>query len=69
MCLAQGHNAVTQVRLKPAASQFPVKHSTTESLRSHEERDDHLAMYFIDSKKQDVLVKYNGPGRDAIHRQ
>ena len=29
MCLAQGHNAVTPVRLKPAASQSPVKHSTT----------------------------------------
>ena len=34
MCLAQGHNAVTLVRLKPAVSQSRVKHSTTEPLRS-----------------------------------
>ena len=30
MCLAQGHNTVTQVRLEPTASQSQVKHSTTE---------------------------------------
>ena len=35
MCLAQGHNLVTQVRLKPATPRSRVKHSTTESLRSH----------------------------------
>ena len=36
MCLAQGHNAVSPVRLEPAAPQPQVKHSvTTESLRSH----------------------------------
>ena len=29
MCLAQGHNAVTPVRLKPAAPLSRVKHSTT----------------------------------------
>ena len=34
MCLAQGHNAVTPVRLQPAAPQSQVKHSTTEPLRS-----------------------------------
>ena len=34
MCLAQGHNAVTTVRLDPAASRSQVKHSTTEPLRS-----------------------------------
>ena len=34
MCLAQGHNTVTPVRLEPAASRSRVKHSTTESLRS-----------------------------------
>ena len=34
MCLAQGHNAVTPVRLEPAASRSRVKHSTTEPLRS-----------------------------------
>ena len=34
MCLAQGHNAVTPVRLEPVAPQSRVKHSTTEPLRS-----------------------------------
>ena len=34
MCLAQGHKAVTPVRLEPAAHQSGVKHSTTEPLRS-----------------------------------
>ena len=34
MCLAQGHNAVTPVRLEPAAPRSRVKHSTTEPLRS-----------------------------------
>ena len=34
MCLAQGHNAVTAVRLKPASSLSQVKHSTTEPLQS-----------------------------------
>ena len=35
MCLAQGHNAVTPVRLEPGVSKSCVKHSTTESLCSH----------------------------------
>ena len=35
MCLAQGHNAVTPVRLEPGAPQSQVKHSTTEPLHSH----------------------------------
>ena len=35
MCLAQGHSAVTPVRLEPAASWSQVKHSTTKPLRSH----------------------------------
>ena len=34
MCLAQGHKAVTPVRLEPAAPRSHVKHSTTEPLRS-----------------------------------
>ena len=34
MCLAQGHNAVTLVRLEPAAPWSGVKHSTTEPLCS-----------------------------------
>ena len=35
MCLAQGHNTVTPVRLEPAALRSRVKHSTTEQLCSH----------------------------------
>ena len=38
MCLAQGHNAVTPVRLEPAALRSRVKHSTTEPLRSLDAR-------------------------------
>ena len=34
MCLAQGHKAVTPVRLEPVASGSRVKNSTTEPLRS-----------------------------------
>ena len=34
MCIAQEHNTVTQVRLKPLAPQPQVKHSTTEPLCS-----------------------------------
>ena len=33
--LLKEHNAVTPVRLEPAASRSRVKHSTTEPLRSH----------------------------------
>ena len=36
MCVAQGHDTVTPVRLKPAAPRSSVKHSTTEPLRSLE---------------------------------
>ena len=35
MHLAQGHNTVTPVRLKPVAPRSQVKHSTTEPLLSH----------------------------------
>ena len=34
ICLAQGHSAVTLVRLQPTAPRSRVKHSTTEPLRS-----------------------------------
>ena len=36
MCLAQGHNEVTLVRLKPADPQSRVKLSTTEQLHSQQ---------------------------------
>ena len=38
MCLAQGHNAMTRVRLQPMAPRSWVKHSTTEPLRSRTRR-------------------------------
>ena len=34
MCLAEGHNALTQVSLEPAAPRSQAKHSTTEPLPS-----------------------------------
>ena len=43
MCLAQGHNAVTPVRLKPAALISRVKHSTPEPLRSHGDEEVSIA--------------------------
>ena len=46
MCLAQGHNTLTPVRLEPTALLPRVKHSTTEPLRSQ--------------KVKMLLVHYNG---------
>ena len=34
ICLAQGHKAVTTMRLEPAIPRFRVKHSATEPLHS-----------------------------------
>ena len=34
MCLAQGHNVVTPMRLQPAAPRSQVKHSNIDLLRS-----------------------------------
>ena len=45
MCPAQGHNAVTPVRLEPAAPQCRVKHSTTEPLCSLPHVAIHLGFY------------------------
>ena len=47
MCLAQEHNAVTPVRLEPAAPQSPVKHSTTEPQRSLSLPDMAAWVFFI----------------------
>ena len=38
MCLAQGHNALTPVRLEPAVLRSRGKQSTTEPLRSLQKR-------------------------------
>ena len=45
--LAQGHNAVTLVRLKPTAPRSRVKHSTTEPLRSRPVFYDYIPVYEI----------------------
>ena len=50
MCLAQEHNAVTPVRLKPAATRTQVKHSTTEPLSSHK----------LDVDVEDYLEQFGG---------
>ena len=53
MCLAQGHNAVTPVRLEPANPLLRVKHSTTEPLRSLSNR--------LDPDQPDILSGLSGP--------
>ena len=40
MCLAQGHNAVKQVSLEPAAPRSRIKHSTTEPLQQQITEED-----------------------------
>ena len=45
ICLAQRHNAVTPVRLEPAAPRSQVKHPTTEPLRSHERYGRKFSVY------------------------
>ena len=55
MYLAQGHNAVTPVRLKPATPWSRVKHSTTEPLRSLLLRKTH---FFIPGGTQCVDIRY-----------
>ena len=51
MCLAQGHNAVTPVRLEPAVPRSRAKHSTTEPLRSLDPFE-HLDQHHIRKKQQ-----------------
>ena len=45
MCLAQGHNTVTPVRLKPLAPRSRVKHSTTEPLCSLSFRSSQFSLH------------------------
>ena len=44
MCLAQGHNTLTPVRLEPSAPQSRVKHSTTEPLHSCQWESDNVTI-------------------------
>ena len=50
MCLAQGHNTVTLVRLEPTALGSRGKHSTTEPLRSLSADVKETTFVFIDRK-------------------
>ena len=52
MCLAQGYNAVTLVRLEPVALRSRVKHSTTEPLRSLQSK-----VYVLDMKSTSTVVQ------------
>ena len=55
MCLAQGHNTVTLVRLENAAPRSQVKHSTTEQLCSLLLSDDNLLNFLISQFFQNLL--------------
>ena len=54
MCLAQGHKAVSPVRLEPAAPRFRVKNSTIEPLRYHIAASTNLATCTIISIHLDL---------------
>ena len=56
MCLAQGHNTVTPVRLEPAAPRSRVKHSITEPLRS-------LWIDAVEVKSRDDFLNKKNTGR------
>ena len=57
MCLAEGHKAVTPVRLEPAASRSRVKHSNTEPLRSRGIDDVKLVLQILHHKLLSLLME------------
>ena len=60
MCLAQGHNAVTPVRLEPAALGSRVKHSTTGPLGPQTLSLDYISGTFIEDGNQAIfLLEYH----------
>ena len=59
MCLAQGHNTVTQLRLEPAAHRPRVKHSTTEPLCSHVHVFDGVTVYLFSEWGGEKLPETN----------
>ena len=61
MCLAQGHNTETPVRLEPTATRSGVKHSTTEPLRS--------VQIFCVLKRMVILRVHNIKLVDYLHVQ
>ena len=58
MGLAQGHNAVTPVRLEPAALGSRVKHSTTEPLRYTHTRTHTYIQTYMSHSPREVLCSY-----------
>ena len=66
MCLANGHNTVTPVRLEPAAPQSRAKHSTTEPLCFRKRNEQLPSMqsvksvkpFFVGSQKRDCAFDY-----------
>ena len=59
MCLAQGHNVVVPVRLKPATPRSPLEHTTTKPLRSLAiyAKYEHKQMRGADNKSRDGQAK------------
>ena len=62
MCLAQGHNVVTQVRLEPMAPRFrvntlPLSHCAPRDLLINEEKDfcEHRYLY-VERKKMKITL-------------
>ena len=69
MCLAQGHNAVTPVRLELVAPRCRVKHSTTEPLPSpqvslvdfilYNQETTNLAFHYYETSKDKLSILQN----------
>ena len=57
--LAQGQNAVTPVRLEPAAPQSRVKHSTTEPLRSLAAKTGKSSQAYLKSKSHKLATLWD----------
>ena len=56
ICLAQGHNTVTPVRLEPTTHWSPVKHSTTESLRSQLKHEKLPSMQRVNLHAKSLMI-------------
>ena len=67
MCLAQGHNSVTLVRLKPASPRSQVKHSTTEPLCSLNFKVKPKACYDPKTFQVKTELKQAESGLNSLH--
>ena len=66
MCLAQGHNAVTPVRLEPATPQSRVKHSTTALPRKYNHAFHIYVSYQINHHHHLVVIFLMGQNKFNI---